>query len=99
MYVSETISFTSNVTGERYKINYKLTCDDNYLIYLMSCKCCGKQCVGETTDSFGYRWYNYKDNGRKIMIESILTRRAVCKNICLNILTAWDTIISLTMFQ
>ena len=25
------------------------------------------------------------------MIESILVRRAVCKNICLNILTAWDS--------
>ena len=35
----------------------------------------------------------------RIMIESILIRRAVCKNICLNILTAWDTMVSLTMFQ
>ena len=35
----------------------------------------------------------------RIMIESILVRRAVCKNICLNILTAWDTVVSLTMFQ
>ena len=40
--VSETNTFTSDVTGETYKINYKLTCDDNCLIYLLSCKCCGK---------------------------------------------------------
>ena len=35
--VSETNTFTRNVTGETYN------CDDNYLIYLLSCKCCGKQ--------------------------------------------------------
>ena len=40
--VSETNAFTSDVTGERYKINYKLICDDNCLIYLLFCKCCGK---------------------------------------------------------
>ena len=65
MNISETNTFTSNVTGETYKINHKLTCDDNCLIYLLSCKCCGKQYVGETTDSFRYRWNNYKDNDRK----------------------------------
>ena len=35
----------------------------------------------------------------RIMIESILVRRAVCNNICLNILTAWGTMVSLTMFR
>ena len=63
--VSETNRFTSNVTGETYKINKKLNCDDNCLIYLLFCECRGKQYVGETTDSFRYRWNNYKDNDRK----------------------------------
>ena len=90
MNVSETNTFTSNVTGETYKINHKLTCDDNCLTYLLSCKCCGKQYVGKTTDSFRYRW---------TMIESIHVRGAVCKSIYLNILAASDTMISLTMFQ
>ena len=35
----------------------------------------------------------------RIMIESILVRRAVFEKICLNILTAMDTMVSLTMFQ
>ena len=65
MNISETNTFTSNVTGEKYKINIKLTCDDSCLIYLFSCKCCGKQYVGETTESFRYSWNNYKDNDRK----------------------------------
>ena len=46
MNVSEAKAFISNVTGETYKINHKLTCDDNWLIYFLSCKCCGKQCWG-----------------------------------------------------
>ena len=34
-----------------------------------------------------------------IMIEIIFVRSAVCKSILLNSLTAWDTMVSLTMFQ
>ena len=33
--------------------------------YLLSCKCCRKKYVGETTDSFRYRLNNYKDNDWK----------------------------------
>ena len=88
MNVSETNTFTSNINGETYKINHKLTCDDNCLIYLLSCKCYAKQYVGERTESFRYRWDNYKDNDRWYS-----------KKICLNILTACDAIVSLTMFQ
>ena len=35
----------------------------------------------------------------KIMIENILVRRAVRRNICVNILAAWNTMDSLTMFN
>ena len=45
--------------------NHKLNYDDNCLIYLLSCKCCGKQYVWEATDNFRYRWNNFKDNDRK----------------------------------
>ena len=55
MNVSETNTFNSNVTGETYKINHKLNCDDNCLIYILSCKCFGKQYVGETNGSLRYR--------------------------------------------
>ena len=49
----------------RRKLKYKLNWDDNCLIYLLTCKCCGKQYVGETTDEFRLRWNNYKSNDRK----------------------------------
>ena len=62
-YVKHT--FPSTVTGERFKINHKLNCDDKCLIYLFTCECCGKQYVGETTGEFRFRWNNYRCNGRK----------------------------------
>ena len=48
--IQETDTFTSTTTGESFKINHRLNCDDNCLIYLLTGKCCGKQNVGETTD-------------------------------------------------
>ena len=63
--VCETDTFYSTVTGETFKINHKLNCDDKYLIYLFTCECCGKQYVGETTGEFRFRWNNYKCNDRK----------------------------------
>ena len=49
-----TDSFTSSVTQNTYKINHKLNCDDECLIYLMTCKQCWEQ-YGETTDAFRKR--------------------------------------------
>ena len=53
------------MTGDTFKINHSLNCDDKCLIYLMTCKQCNKQYTGETTDLFRNRWNNYKDNARK----------------------------------
>ena len=63
--VCEADTFSSTVTGETFKINHKLNCDDKCLIYLFTCECCGKQYVGETTGEFTFRWNNYKCNDRK----------------------------------
>ena len=40
--IEETDIFTSTATDESFKINHKLNCDDNCLIYLLTCKYCGK---------------------------------------------------------
>ena len=50
--IHETDTFASTITCASFKINHKLNCDDNCLIYLLKCKCCGKQYIGETTDEF-----------------------------------------------
>ena len=57
--------FTSFTTIKTCKINYSFDCNDKCLIYLLSCKSCGKQYVGNTTDHFRSRWNNYKSDVRK----------------------------------
>ena len=63
--IQEADTFRSTTTDESFKINHNLNCDDNCVIYLLTCKCCGKQYVGETTNEFRLRWNNYKSNDRK----------------------------------
>ena len=57
---------------EKYRRNWskvkksrRLNCEDNCLIYLLTCKCEGKQYLGETTDEFGFKRNNSKSNNRK----------------------------------
>ena len=63
--VNETDSFASSVTKEEYKINHCFDCNEKCLIYLLTCKVCLKQYVGQTVDEFRLRWNNYKSNNRK----------------------------------
>ena len=65
--IGETETFSSTVTGETYKINHHLCCDDKCLIYLLTCKVCGKQYTGKTVDKFRSRWNNYKDSDRAFL--------------------------------
>ena len=58
-YITETDTLTSSVTGETYKTNDRLDCNDKCLVYLLTCnKCKKKQCTGQTTDNFRGRWNN-----------------------------------------
>ena len=58
-------SFTSKTTNRSYFINHNLNCNSRNLIYLLSCKICHVQYVGQTTDKFRFRWNNYKSCQRK----------------------------------
>ena len=51
-YITETDTFTRSVTGESYKINHRLDCNDKCLVYLLTCNKCKKQYTGQTTDNF-----------------------------------------------
>ena len=53
--------FTSHATKETFRMNHHFNCNRKCLIYLFSCKMCGKQYVELTTDEFRYRWNNYKN--------------------------------------
>ena len=50
-----------------YKINHQFNCGDKCLIYLLTCKTCLKQYVGQTVDEFQYRCNNYKRNDKKYL--------------------------------
>ena len=65
MNLSETNTFTSSINGKTCKINCKRNRDNNCLVYLLYCKCCGKQYAEQTTESSSYRWNNYVGNDRK----------------------------------
>ena len=58
-------TFSSYITKESFKINYHFDCNGKCLICLKSCKVCGKQYVGSTTERFRFSWNNYQDNQRK----------------------------------
>ena len=63
--VTGTNSFSRTVTGKTCKINHKFDFDENCLVYLLMCKHCSIQYVGQTVADFHYQWSNYKDNCRK----------------------------------
>ena len=63
--VKECYEFSSHETKETFKINHCFDCNSECFIYLLSCKVCGKQYVGSTTERFRFRWNNYKSCQRK----------------------------------
>ena len=50
--------FKSTNTGEVYKINFHFHCNNEYVVYLLTCKICRKQYVGSTITKFRLR-FNY----------------------------------------
>ena len=53
--ITETETFTGTSTNQTYKINHEFNCNESSLIYLLTCKICRKQCVGQIVDIFHSR--------------------------------------------
>ena len=53
-------TFRSRNTKKSYRIQYHLTCDSVFVIYLASCKRCGGQYVGKSTTPFKKRHSNHR---------------------------------------
>ena len=49
MVLQEGTHFRSNITGERFRIKQEINCRSKNIIYLVTCRACGKQGVGRTT--------------------------------------------------
>ena len=78
--VTDTSTFNSAVTGDTFKINHSLNCDDKCLIYLITCKHCNKQYTGETKFSFIIDGLTIKT-----MLENLTGKSLVCRNTYINI--------------
>ena len=50
----------STVTGGTYKINHYFNCDSKLLVYLITCRTCKLQYIGQNCDTFRKRWNNYR---------------------------------------
>ena len=66
--VQETPYFTSPVTNEAYKVKHQFACNKKCLVYLLTCKKCLKQYVGQTMSTFWHRSNNYKNNNRQFKL-------------------------------
>ena len=58
--IRENNQFTSISYRKTFKINHKLYCNSKKIVYLLICKVCEKQYVGQTKNPFRFRWNNYK---------------------------------------
>ena len=90
-YSTETDTFTSSITGETNKINHRLDCNDECLVYLLTCNKCKKQYTGQTTDNFRGRWNNCKYKSKE--------EKSAYKNIYIKISKVKGILSSLMMFQ
>ena len=66
--VTETETFTSSATNQTYKNNHEFNCCESSPIYLLMCKICSKQYLGQTNDIFRSRRNNCKFNDRMYLV-------------------------------
>ena len=56
--ISESSSFSGNVSGKQYSISSSFNCESSGSVYLLGCKACGRQYVGSTFTSLRTRFNN-----------------------------------------
>ena len=63
------------ITHEISKTNHKFNCNDKCLIYLITCKQCLKQNVGQTIGIFRFRWNNYNSDEKNYRSENDMQKQ------------------------
>ena len=63
--VKEAERFQIYHLNTEFETNIKFHWNDKRLVYLLTCKVCWKQYVGQTVDRFKLSWVRYKENNRK----------------------------------
>ena len=59
-FLIEGTGFKSRVTGRDFVINFKLDCNSDHVVYLLSCAKCEMQYIGSTINKFRTRFNNHK---------------------------------------
>ena len=63
-YSTHNLASTSKSTGRKYNIKATLTCKSKNLVYLISCKRCGLQYIGETENALHIRMNGHRSDIR-----------------------------------
>ena len=91
--IKGTDTFESFQTKQKYKINHHLNCNRKSLVYLLSCKVCGLQYVGSTTDKFRFRWNNYKENDSKTLRREEYMQQELFEHFIADNQVSWMTVV------
>jgi hypothetical protein len=59
-HIKEADSFTSHTNHTTYKTKGNITCTTSNVIYLLSCRVCGLQYIGETMNTLKKRFYGHR---------------------------------------
>ena len=68
-YISQGSTFVSNVTKKSYNVvspNLSMDCTSDNVVYLITCKKCGIQYVGETSQKLRSRFSNHRNRLKKL---------------------------------
>ena len=60
--MSTSTEFQSNITKQKYKITHAINCNTQNLIYLIQCKKCPAQYIGETKNDINYRLTRHRSS-------------------------------------
>ena len=59
-FLDEDTCFESEVTGNNFVINFKMDCNSDHVVYLLTCAKCAMQYIGSTINKFRTRFHNHK---------------------------------------
>ena len=60
--ISKMDKFVWTITGQTFASKHNISCKSSNLIYLITCKQCHKQYVGQTKNSIAQRFYSHLHN-------------------------------------
>jgi hypothetical protein len=70
-YMLSTIKFSSHTTGQEFIIRGHYNCQSINVIYMIQCKRCGKQYIGQTGNTLNTRFTSHRHDIRHKLLKSV----------------------------